>query len=358
MFELPPELPDTNTIETYAEISWDVFSNVSGGLSRDTTNIYLVNAGLSYQLSNAVQLRGGFWLTNDQSVSEFVGDDQVIDNNESGVDRPRFSELVIEWSSKNLSLLGGIYDLNSEFDVLDSAGLFINSAHGIGTDIGQTGMNGPSIYPTPGLALRASYSNSGHTIRTAILDGNPGDPDSANSQSLSLNSDEGALIISEYEFQSETYKVLAGAWEYTEEQALYENEEVKSKGNSGFYLRGEWLAFTTQSGRDVTLFSRLGVADGQFNKYNQFLSIGVQVPGNVFSNEDQWGVAVAQARIDNDNKLSISSSAETNIELTYSALISDSVSIQPNIQYVISPSASKNIDDALVIGVRFNLSFL
>lgn len=49
----------------------------------------------------------------------------------------------------------GLYDLNSEFDALDDAGLFINSAFGVGTDIGLTGVNGPSIFPVTSLAVRA-----------------------------------------------------------------------------------------------------------------------------------------------------------------------------------------------------------
>jgi porin len=38
-----------------------------------------------------------------------------------------------------LPVLAGLYDLNSEFDVIESAGLFLNSSHGIGADYSQTG---------------------------------------------------------------------------------------------------------------------------------------------------------------------------------------------------------------------------
>src|SRR3546814_8879648 len=51
----------------------------------------------------------------------------------------------------------GLYDLNSEFGALDTAGFFVSSPHGIGTDFAQSGRNGPSIFPATSLELgRAS----------------------------------------------------------------------------------------------------------------------------------------------------------------------------------------------------------
>ena len=53
-----------------------------------------------------------------------------------------------------LSFKAGLYDLNTEFDVVETAGLFINSSHGIGPDFSQSGVNGPSIFPTTSLGIR------------------------------------------------------------------------------------------------------------------------------------------------------------------------------------------------------------
>jgi porin len=73
-----------------------------------------------------------------------VRDLQVVSNIEAGTQAFRLYEAWVETDiGDDASLLFGLYDLNSEFDALDSAGLFINSAHGIGTDIAQSGENGP-----------------------------------------------------------------------------------------------------------------------------------------------------------------------------------------------------------------------
>ena len=59
-----------------------------------------------------------------------------------------------QWSG--VSLLGGIYDLNSEFDRLQAAGLFLNSSFGVTPEIAQSGETGPSIFPRTAAGLRLS----------------------------------------------------------------------------------------------------------------------------------------------------------------------------------------------------------
>ena len=72
----------------------------------------------------------------------------------------------------------GLIDLNSEFDTKDTGSLFINSAHGIGTEFSQTGRNGPSIFPSTSLAVRADAAlGNGLTVRVGFFDAVPNDPD-------------------------------------------------------------------------------------------------------------------------------------------------------------------------------------
>ena len=84
-----------------------------------------------------------------------LGDVQVVSNIETGVQALRLYEA---WANVGISrrseLLFGLFDLNSEFDALESSALFLGSAHGIGTDISQAGLNGPSIFPVTALTLR------------------------------------------------------------------------------------------------------------------------------------------------------------------------------------------------------------
>ena len=73
--------------------------------------------------------------------------------------------------AERASIKFGLYDLNSEFDAIEAAALFINPSHGIGPDFSQSGRNGPSIFPLTSLALRADYKLDDHwLVRAVILD--------------------------------------------------------------------------------------------------------------------------------------------------------------------------------------------
>ena len=48
---------------------------------------------------------------------------------------------------------------------------------------------------------------------------------------------------------------------------------------------------------------------------------------------------------------------ETAWEMTYRAQINEHLLLQPDIQYVQNPSASAELDDALVIGIRFVIAY-
>ena len=89
------------------------------------------------------------------SISELTGDIQSVSNIEAE-NSWRLYEVWANVPIKTLngSLLVGLYDLNSEFDVINTGGLFLNSSHGIGPDFSSSGVTGPSIFPYTSLAVR------------------------------------------------------------------------------------------------------------------------------------------------------------------------------------------------------------
>src|SRR3546814_14116465 len=95
---------------------------------------------------------------NGRSISDLAGDVQAVSNIETGVRALRLYEAWIDQKIGDAaSVRIGLYDLNSEFDALDTAGFFVSSTHGIGTDFAQSGRNGPPLFPATSLELgRAS----------------------------------------------------------------------------------------------------------------------------------------------------------------------------------------------------------
>jgi porin len=106
-------------------------------------------------------------------LGELAGDAQGV-SNVDGPDGSAVHELWIQhnfqWSG--VSLLGGIYDLNSEFDRVQAAGLFLNSSFGVTPEFAESGTTGPSIFPRTAAALRFSVKPwNGALLRAALVDG-------------------------------------------------------------------------------------------------------------------------------------------------------------------------------------------
>jgi porin len=116
-----------------------------------------------------------------QLLSARMGDIQTADNLEAVPTMRLFEAWVArQWGEENrsIALRAGLIDLNSQFDSIDPASLFINSSHGIGPDLSRSGRNGPSIYPVSAPAVTLTIVPSKRwTFRLGAFDGVPGDPD-------------------------------------------------------------------------------------------------------------------------------------------------------------------------------------
>jgi porin len=128
--------------------------------------------------------------------SVFVGDALGVSNMQA----PAALKLEEAWLQQNFfanhsSVLAGLYDLNSEFYRLQSAGLFLNNSFGIGPEFSKSGREGPSIFPFTSLGARfALKPERGVVLRAAILDGVPFErPDGH----AAFQSGDGLLFVSE-----------------------------------------------------------------------------------------------------------------------------------------------------------------
>jgi porin len=305
----------------------------------------------------------------DFSGSHFARD-YVASNIETGVKALRLYEAWVEHTlaEGRISILAGLYDLNSEFDALEASSLFINPAHGIGTDFSQSGANGPSIFPVTSFAARVQLRLPKKlTIRTAILDGVPGDPTAPKRTAIKFRKGDGALVVTEADKQLSRWRLIAGYWRYT---ARFEDvlasqtfaTSVKRRGNQGFYLRGEGLIFGEQAGRNMRGFFRLGRASGRFNEVRDFVSGGFSLTGLLARRpKDEAGIAFALAgssaharRLQRQLGAPIARN-EWSIEATYALKLADWLTIQPDIQYLLNPAFERE-RKALVGGVRVTVT--
>ncbi|MFC4701118.1 carbohydrate porin [Glaciecola siphonariae] len=357
--------------ELTAQYDLDLLKNTQGGISTKFDYIDLLSLSVSdtHSFNRESQLSyfvSAFYSNGHAFSEDIVGDDHVVSNLEGGAQFAKLGEAWVDYQYQNLSILFGLYDINSEFDVLQSANLFINSGHGIGNDIGLSGRNGPSIYPYYGLSARIKLAlNSHHTLLIAAIDGSPGDASTPSAPAISLSSDDGVFSIAQWQYENADHIWLLGAWHYTKSQALTSDTrfERARSGNWGAYVRHEQSLFTEVFQPQIKGFFRLGISDSEFNKYDGFVSAGInvsQVSG--MRRDDSFGAAVAYTDLGDDfarvnaNTVDGFANGELNIELTYRTRLHKYVFVQPTVQYIKHPAGIEQ-DSALVAGLRLSLQF-
>ena len=342
----------------------DVMANAAGGHRRGVR--YMDNFDMVFEadLDRLVGWRGaelhlyGLY-NNGASISDLAGDTQAVSNIETGVRALRLYEAWIDQKfGDHVSLRAGLYDLNSEFDALDASGLFVGSAHGIGTDFAQSGENGPSIFPATSLAARLEVTPAdGWAVRAAILDAVPGDPARPARTHIRLGKDEGALVVGEVQAPFGDGKLLLGHWRYTADFDRIDGGG-RDHGNAGSYVRAE-RSIVRDGEQQVDAFARLGHASGRFNMFDLFASAGLKFSGwSLARDTDEFGIAVAAAFTARPYRAATgASSSEVAVEATYRTQVASWLALQPSVQYIRRPSADPTIADALVVGLRSEISF-
>ena len=188
-----------------------------------------------------------------------IGSLQGVDNIEVERQRTQLYEFWLERAWDKASLRLGLYDLNSEFNATDSAGLLLGPSFGISPEFAATGPNGPSIFPSTALGARFNYAFSDETYaRFVVLNaraGVPGDPDG-----IDTSFDDGLLLAAE----GGAHGVSLGAWTYSKDQP-----EISGAGEAssyGVYAMME-RALNEAEVRSATGFLRVGVSNGETSEF-------------------------------------------------------------------------------------------
>jgi len=352
----------------------EVLSNFRGGIKRGEAYFGNLDMTLTLDTEKAGLWKGGTFFAysllnhdTDPFTEKFVGDLQTISN----IDAPqefRLYELWYEqsWMDGDFSALVGLHDMNSEFLVTDTGGLFIGSSFGISPDVSA---NSPvSIFPVAGPAVRLYLKmNDSLDFRVAVYDGDPGDAEkNHNGLRLRLNSKEGALVIGEvglHRGQEEGASALPGylklgAWLHTADFDDTSGGSAHGE-NYGIYLIADQMLYRENEDQGLRAFVQIGGAPEDRNEVSFFLGAGVTYRG-LFNgrDEDELGLAFGHARIGRSLRSADGrDSAETVIELTYKIQITPWFAIQPDLQYVINPGADPALKNAMVGLVRFEISF-
>jgi porin len=354
----------------------DVLSDAAGGEARGVRYLDLVKLSAAYDgaASGHDGLTGLVSIEHHNGArfsGELVGDSQVVSNLEGPPEAIRLYEF---WLQKEVGggrggVKAGFIDLNTTFDVQETAALFLNSSDGIGADLADTGQNGPSVSPTTALAATAFYRPAeGWTTQLGVFDGVAGDPQHRRRfVAVELSARDGALIIGQVEKRfGDAARLEAGAWTYTADFAALDGPTPPTPakligGNAGIYglAEGKLLSKPDADEAGLSGWIRLGLANGRIDRVANYLGGGLVYTGLVPGRDkDEVGIALMRAGFGGPARLAAERNgvrmggAETTFEAAYRYAFRDWLNIQPDVQYVIHPGGDLALGNALVVGLR------
>lgn len=371
------ETPACPGLDFTAGYTADFRRNTTGGIQKGNAVSGLLEAGMAWR--SAALLPGAFVTTSaslihvggDSVSGDLVGDLQGLNNIEADAGW----YLYDLWSEvsfgprQGASVRAGLLDLNAEFDTSDTAGFFVSPPFGIGTDLAQTGENGPAVFPVTALGLRFG-GQLGEALqwRIAAYEGTPGRSGSHRFATAELSRGEGALIIGELAFApAGLHKLAVGAWSYTASferiDAGATGNDVHGKGNRGFYAMID-APLGSLGDAQVDGMLRAGMADARYNAVGTYVG-GAVVVSKLLSwrPDDGFGIAVAHARTGRQFRAQLAADggrpakSETAVELTWRAPLAGWLAVVPGVQWVATPGADRAARNAFIAGLRFEMSW-
>lgn len=286
----------------------------------------------------------------------------------------RLSELSIEKTFKDqgLSIKAGRLGLGMDFNVMacDFASTAFCAAQ-MGKWQGNIWMNTPVSQWGARVKQRL---NPEVAVQVGVYEFNPDNGNGkAEGQGWSLNTDhaDGVTIPAEVVWTPKSFvNGLPGSYRiggmYNTADDIANQKDIATGEGKNRTFAG-WLAIeqqltSTGSGRQgLHSFANFTWHDRDTNKVDNSQQIGVKYIGLVDSQpNDILGLAVNRVHVNDrfaDSRPAFNASAEYNIELNYSYNATKWLMLRPNLQYVVNPGSSNQVDNALVLGLTTRVIF-
>ena len=353
-----------------------------GGLQ--TGNTYLQNgfASLKIDTEKAFGWTGGrfvaegYYDTGKSINEDFVGSVQDPSAVDIGTrDLVRLYQFYYDQKLGNTDIRVGVMDLETEFAVTRPMDVLFNGAFAWNSALdasGDRGLNGPSThtYTSLGARIRQQLSDQ-WSVQVAVVDGMADAGPGPQSNSIDFNNRYGALAMAEVDYTPiARTKIMAGYWVYTGLQDTQNDftdtgELRQVRGSHGAYIGGATRLYTIKDARGLDAFVNFGMADSRVNEVDRSFNAGLAWTGLFDSRpRDKLGFGVGVARSgDPFHQAQLAAGTpvyayETAFELTYRAPLTDWLTVQPNIQYIVHPGFDRALKNAFVFGLHFEMGRL
>jgi porin len=151
---------------------------------------------------------------------------------------------------------------------------------------------------------------------------------------------------------------------------IWNDPQPKANSDSEKYYRDDTGIYTTcdqmlakenddpEDTQGIGAFFRYGYADGQRNDLNQFWSAGIQYQGLLDGrDEDVLGAGYARGTFCNAASSTYTEDYESVVEVYYNARLTKWFHLSPSVQYVTNPGGSNENRDAVIAGLRAQMTF-
>lgn len=356
----------------------EVFGNLSGGIKRGAIYEGYAKIGLALNLERMLGLPNTVFYANllyphgSSPTQELVGDLNGVSNIDT-YDSLRIFKLFLQTNCLNdrLTLRLGILAVDKDFFASQGAGLFLNSGFGAFPVIAQD-LTAP-IYPVSAPGLRVTWQATKTLfLRTAVFSGDVGTATSnAHATRFDFSGRNGVSVFEEINWKTQLVGGLPGVYKVGGFYCSKAFDDLRGSGahdgNGGLYVIGDqqvWREGASESAaaQGVAVFGRCAIAppDRSFVFYDT--EGGVTYTGLVPGRDsDVLGAGVLYSRVSDDARTDagapLRAHDEAVIELSYQAAITSALTVQPDFQYVVNPGAVKPARDAVVVGMRFGITY-
>jgi porin len=379
--------PADHGISFPVAVSAEVLGNFSGGTSRRAIWESLWNVGVAINLEKAVGWKGGSMLARalygqgTGLTNAAVHDFNTLSNIDT-YDSLRLYEtwLQQEFGDGKFSIRIGQLLADAEFFGSDYGDLFLNSAFGAIPLVSQN-LN-PPIFPIAarGLRLRAEPGDTFYA-EVACFSGDVGVPETTNKHNtrFSFRGRDGALVFAEIGYRwhppapdaspsSASGPSLSGTYKL----GGYYDSKTFPDAAGGAANRGEYSIYfiadqelwhpDRSADRALSFFTRVGFAPEERSTVSLYGDVGLHFRGWCAARPgDIVGLGFSHAQLSpdlrDDSGRGLRAHHEMICELTYQAMLTSHLSIQPDLQFIFTPGATQPASTAVVMGMRLNLAF-
>jgi len=405
-FGMRPVFADQG-VEIFGGYTVEVWGNTTGGLKTGTVYTGLLDFGATVDLEKAVGWKGAtvsttwLWLSGRDASEDLAGNFLTI-SNIAGFNTLRLFELWFQQDllDDRISIRLGQLSADSEFVISDYSGLFINGTFGWSAVAYMNLPGGGAGYPMGTLGARLALNPvDWFTFQAAVFQGNVFAQDvNRHGFRWRLDARTGYTFLNEAQFRWNHRdgenglpgQLKPGAWFQTGQSADPLADSTNS-GNAGFYVVLDQMLYRepakpaglTKEGKLVAdgksfkapvgmeksdqglgWFGRVAFTPADRNFINFYFDTGLSYKGLIPTRDnDTIGIGFGYAQLSDGARNSLKDEgavpigAEMVLEFTCQAVITPWLVIQPDLQYIINPGGTTDLNNALVIGGRASITF-